>query len=170
MAIFEFRGEVSGNCKKYILRQEAKIMLFGAIFASVLVGIPTIIIMICSLSDTIPWYWILAIDLTLIAFFLILAGKPASKKDQKMILPSRVIFTEDGLIISEGEKFKISCYIKNVKSVFDMGEWYHISCGNGVGPGRFVCQKNLIKVGSIEEFEAFFKNKIKTLDPNSWFL
>ncbi|MBQ5725745.1 MAG: hypothetical protein IIV80_06300, partial [Clostridia bacterium] len=58
------------------------------------------------------------------------------------------------------EKFHLINSIDDVTMIVDMGEWYHISFGKMLGSGRFVCQKDLLVQGTIEDFEKLFEGKL----------
>ena len=46
-------------------------------------------------------------------------------------------------------------------SIIDYGEWYYVKFNLGDRDPYFVCQKDLLKNGTIEEFEALFEGKIE---------
>lgn len=47
-----------------------------------------------------------------------------------------------------------------IKKIVDYGDWYDIIFKHGGIYNSWVCQKNLIVEGKIEDFEKLFKNKI----------
>ena len=51
--------------------------------------------------------------------------------------------------------------ISKVKKVIDMGEWYYIIFKFGDISNSWICQKDLITQGTIEDFEKIFEGKIK---------
>lgn len=50
--------------------------------------------------------------------------------------------------------------IKDVKNVYDHGEFYDLVFPFGKISGKFICQKNLLTEGTLAEFEALFDGKI----------
>ena len=147
-----FEGQISGECKKGVFRRSAKFAFFGGLMSSIIFSIPTIIVAI-----TVHWLALL--------FFLILIPLPflatitPNEKDLPTYLPSKVtIDTKAGEITAESSRFCTDAYIDDVVKVLDYGEWYLIDVGDR--DGRFICQKDLLTSGTLEEFEEIFKDKI----------
>lgn len=63
-------------------------------------------------------------------------------------------FFEESRLVS-GSKF-----ISRVKRVIDAGEWYYIIFKFGDIGNSWICQKNLLTQGTIEDFEKLFEGKI----------
>lgn len=82
-----------------------------------------------------------------------------SKKERQRNLPKKVIINE-GIITSVSVKTTISKNITQVKAVRDYGKFYHIVFPEIYIDAVFVCQKNLLSKGTIEEFEFLFKDKL----------
>ncbi|MBQ8288387.1 MAG: hypothetical protein IJX76_06405 [Clostridia bacterium] len=135
-----------------MLRRESKFSFIGGIVTAILFGIPTIIAAIM-----IHWIFIICIPVLIAIPFV--AGMPPSPKVYTLILPSKVtISTDTSIITSASEKFRVECSIDQVVKVIDMGEWYQIYVENK--EGRFICQKSLLSVGTLDEFEQIFEDKI----------
>ena len=150
--MIEFRGELSGDCKKYVLHREAKIGLISGLITATIFSIPIIIL-------TIKIHWMFVFFLPVLLLFALLAGMPPSEKSYTSIFPFEIIVdTERKTITSKSEKFCFEYTFSEIVKVVDMGEWYHIYLNNK--NGRFVCQKNLICTGTLEEFEELFIDKI----------
>ena len=111
---------------------------------------------------TIRFLVIIAGILFSVFFLFMVYYSPFMKSTFPMILPTRVVISDDGYITSYGEKFELTNPIDTVAVVIDCGEWYHISWNRkvGFGPERFICQKDLLTHGTIEEFEKLFEGKI----------
>ena len=76
-----------------------------------------------------------------------------------MIFPSKVtINTQTGEITTQSSQFFAESSIAEVVKVLDKGEWYHIYVTGK--DGRFICQKDLLINGTLEEFENIFKDYI----------
>ena len=74
-------------------------------------------------------------------------------------MPRRVEIGEDYISI-ECDLYSQIEDLSSIKEVVDWGEWYHIRFYfPGVCP-YFVCQKDLITQGTIEEFEKLFEDKL----------
>ena len=156
--MIEFRGEITGKCKKFIMKREAVISFIAMMFGAIVVSIPIIIL---SLTYN-PFIWIMMVVpgltfvLCLIPFFLTDYGLSKSK----LIFPFRITIAKDGEMISENENFHDYRHISQIKKVVAMEEWYALYFYFPHKTLRYVCQKDLIKEGSIEEFEEMFKDKI----------
>lgn len=149
--MIEFCGEINGRCKKYRLHVESVVGLVSALIPAILLAIP---VTFCTII--IDWIFIL-IYIPLVLFVILAAIVPLSKKTGKLILPYCVQIY-DNRIESKGEKFHVIRMLSHVKKVVDMGDWYQIFFRFPYKNGCFVCQKNLIKQGSIPEFETKFKD------------
>lgn len=108
-----------------------------------------------AVSDELLYLIILPI-LVLIVF---LAGIKPREKSYGLIMTKRVRIEEDYLE-SEGSRFNETRTIDQVKRVIDYGEWYKITFNFPYKSQRFICQKDLIIQGTIEDFESLFSDKI----------
>ena len=153
--MIEFSGCLSHKCQKYILYKEAKIGLIAGITTASIFSIPAMI-----LAIKVNFIFIICLPAFLI--FGLLAGMPPNKKNYNFIMPSNIIINlNSGTIISKSEKFYLERAISEIVSVNDMGDWYHICFGDKIDRlGRFVCQKDLIRGCTVDEFEKIFVNKI----------
>ena len=151
--MIEFNGDITGNCKKYMLKRSSNLGRMAGLTVAILFGIPAIII-------SIVWDWIFIISLPVLVLFVFLAGARPDQKTHSSILPNKVSITSKNKIISESEVFHYTRSIVDVKEIVDFGEWYHIFFYFEQRNGHFVCQKNLLSKGSIDEFEKLFEGKI----------
>ncbi|MDE6201764.1 MAG: hypothetical protein K2M47_07840 [Clostridiales bacterium] len=74
-------------------------------------------------------------------------------------MPTKVSIMSD-IMISSGKDFEYGRYYDDVKKVIDYGEWYHMVFYFPHKIVYYVCQKDLITEGTIEEFEEYFKDKL----------
>ena len=151
--MIEFCGEIDGRCKKYRLYVESMVGLVCTLIPALLIAFAITICLI-----VIDWVFALAY-IPLVLFVVFAAIAPLSKKAQKLTLPHCVQIYDDR-IESKNEKFYDIRQIVYVKKVIDMGDWYQIFFRFPHKNAHFVCQKNLITQGSIEEFEALFRDKL----------
>lgn len=160
--MIQFSGKLSEPCQKYILRKETKGAVFSAILAFLLLGL--LIVVIAADTD-----WIYLSYLLPLAAMLACLCIPPGKKDYHAIMPSKVtIDLDEGVVIAESKSFHLEESIDKAVSVTDFGEWYHIFFGiREDRVGRFVCQKDLICGGTIEEFEKVFEGKIVRIAPET---
>lgn len=155
--MIEFSGEMSKKCKKFILVREGQAGWVGGTITAIIFIFPTVI---ASVNSGELIYLIFVPVFVLVPFF---AGPPPlfMKKALRLVIPTRVVIEDDGLIISESDKFHLEGGIENVEKVIDYGEWYKIIFQRGYRSARYVCQKSLITKGTLEEFEKLFEGKIK---------
>lgn len=70
------------------------------------------------------------------------------------------IVIESDIISAEGIQRSETRFLKDVKKVVDMGDWYKIYFYFPNKSNIFICQKDLIIQGTIDEFERLFQEKI----------
>ena len=148
--MIEFKGELTGQCKEYVLKTEKQINFIGGAIAAGVVTIFTVVL--ASFYDLV---YLVAVPIVWL-FMMILAAIPPSKKSYGNILPTQVIIDVEEGLTSKGENFSLDNDLENVTKVIDFGEGYHICFSNR--NNRFVCQKSLITQGTLEEFEELFKD------------
>ena len=133
--MIEFRGEISGECKKFIVNRQRKYELIATF-------IPAIIFLILIVIVALNWelvaliFAIVPILLPVMALF--------DKIDVKRIAPTRV-FIQDGYITSENQHLGFEKNINDIEEVVDMGEWYNIVFCYEERNKFFICQKSLFK-------------------------
>lgn len=71
-----------------------------------------------------------------------------------------MIRIQDNILLSVSDRATESRYIEEVKEVRDYGEYYVLVFPMGKLSEKFVCQKDLLTKGTLEEFEALFEGKI----------
>lgn len=151
----EFCGELSDSCKSYVQKSMTKVASFAALITLVVLSIPIIIV-------TILWHWIVILFLLIPILALIFTSIPKLNSPMKVLnlyLPQKMAI-QNGIINIECKKLTQSRPMSAVKKVVDLGEWYQIIFYFPQKSLYFVCQKNLITKGSIEEFEEIFEGKI----------
>ena len=151
--MIKFQGELSPACQDYILKREA---LTGFISGSIVFCIGVAITVVLAVKAD----WAYALFILLLAVLPFAAGKKPAKKAFGRIMPQAVTIAED-VLESEGKEFHCTRTLSQVKKVIDRGDWYHIYFYYPYKNPRFICQKDLIKEGTIEEFEAMFADKMK---------
>lgn len=150
--MIEFKGELSEPCKKFVLDNNSRVARICAII-------------VCAPLAALDIWWAVSNDL----FYLIvlpalvmcvsLAGIKPKGKDYELIMTKRV--TIDGNCLeSEGGQLTEARSIDQIKCVIDYGEWYKIIFRFPNKSQRFICQKDLITQGTIEDFENLFADKI----------
>lgn len=150
-----FSGELSDKCKHYIQNDATKTVRIVIATVIAMLSIPLAI-------ASILWHWVFVIAIPLIFLIAILVLIPQINSPMKVLnlhLPKTVNINSEAISI-ESEKATTVRLIDNVKKVIDFGEWYHILFYFPHKSIYFICQKNLLIKGSIEEFEKLFEEKL----------
>lgn len=152
--MIEFNGRITGKTEKYYWSRERSFVQ-NAFIVAYLVLLPFFILIFGYSSNWIP-LMILCISFP---FIFILVRIPKSKKEIERMIPRR-IYVEDEYIICESNAYQEYRAIQDTKKIIDYGEWYSLFFPFGKITAVFVCQKNLLVQGTLEEFEALFEGKI----------
>ncbi len=64
------------------------------------------------------------------------------------------------MVICIADKYKECRKISDVKRVRDYGEFYELVFPLSKMSEKFICQKNLLTKGTLEEFKRLFRGKI----------
>ena len=78
----------------------------------------------------------------------------------RLAMLPQLIYTEDGKITCVSETYTEVASIDDVYKVIDYGEFYKLCFPYGKISYKFICQKDLLTKGSLEEFEELFAGKI----------
>jgi len=166
--MIEFNGYLTGNALKCLRKRYFKTSL---IFASVLYL--TAIIIMTFIFHNVVEIWVMIA--TIVPFYFIaciLIPFLAIKSAKNKIVPKQISIKNDTILCLTDEHGEDSRYIEQVKEIKNYNEYYVIVFNNGFGlniPPHFICQKNLLSQGTLEDFEALFEGKIirKTQKSNS---
>lgn len=152
--MIEFRGYISGAAEKHF---HNKARDFGQyiLLAILIVFLPSIMYIAFRTKN----WLMLGLYCTLFVILPLLTHIPQSKKGKKSIIPKR-IYTDEDSIVCVSEKYIEHRLISDVKQVRDFGEFYEIIFPFGKISDKFICQKNLLAIGTVEEFEKLFDGKI----------
>ena len=152
--MIEFSGNISGKTEKHYLK---KIKDFAAklIFFSMLCFLPIVLYFTVKLKFTalIIGYGVLIIAAPLLAYI------PQNKREIRQQMPIKV-YTEDEYIITVNAKEEEYKLIADVKRVNEFDEFYELVFPFGKVSQNFICQKDLLTKGTLEEFEVLFEGKI----------
>ena len=158
--MIRFRGEISNNAKKYIVNRQRKMSFFVAVVVDVIISV---VYYGFIWRNNINEDWVPGAIALVLVIALVAMSLPPSKKSRELLYPSEIEISEDGIITSVRPKFKAVASIDDVTKVLDEGEWYQI-CVAPYEIGNYLCQKDLLVEGSIEEFEKIFNGKIVRKD------
>lgn len=158
--MIEFNGYLTGNAQKFFCNQIVKLQQKFIVFTT----IPALILLF--IINYLFFDYIVEPKVILLAFILFISlfllPKIQTKKEKEKITPQKVCVNED-MIVSKSNALIESRYIDDVKEVRDYGEFYYLMFPFGKYSYRFVCQKDLLTQGTLEDFEALFDGKIKKM-------
>ncbi len=153
--MIKFQGEITGECFLWFLKRET--------FGGMLIGYPICLagsIVVISLAIFYDFMILLSV-LIIFIVIAILVSIPR-KSEAKKLAPKLIIIRESDFEITSDRQHY---YRKNdvVKKIIDYGEWYFLKMQYPHGNGTFICQKDLIKEGTIDDFEKIFEGKIRRI-------
>lgn len=160
--MIEFRGKVSAENYKAIYKKYKGGVRYAMIISWCVFCIPLIVIGI-HMHNREMWIWFGVFTglFTLIAgFFILFPGIAIREKEMIKNLPVRVTIDEDTIRRYGENDFYASEDLTDLKKVLDMGNWYQFKFYFPHKDIAFICQKDLIVEGTIEEFEELFKDYI----------
>ena len=154
--MFLFEGSPSEKCRKYMADRNQRGFFIVACISSFIFIIPIVLLAIFN-----NWIYIV-IALALLSFPII-SVTPLGRTGSALLIPSEIVIdTQDDVpyITATGERFEVSREISQIKSIVDMGDWYVFIFFFPHRCEHFVCEKTLIRQGTIEEFEDYFAEEI----------
>ena len=159
--MIEFFGTLDEQCQKEI-NKRTRIML-AIVFTcfTVLLGIiPTVVLYIQQDEDFYEFFG-LTVLLVIVSFIFwlpinVIRKPPEGTSTDVLIQIDGSYIMRSGFGAVQTQKKPLS----KVKKVIDVGEWYYVVFKGGSLNSAFVCQKNLLKQGTLDEFEALFEDKI----------
>ncbi|MBR2340895.1 MAG: hypothetical protein IKA72_00605 [Clostridia bacterium] len=146
-----FYGATSQKCRQFIYNKLMKIFFFAGLTTLLIFEIP--IILIARNNHPIIYLYCLGPLFQLVLFCFI------PKMSIKMYSYNRIEISEDIFSSKVGHKYEFR-ELSKVKIVKDWGEWYEIIFFFPHKSIGYICQKDLIVEGTIEEFEKLFEDKI----------
>lgn len=157
--MIEFYGTLDEQCLKDVNRRTRRtIAIIFTVFTVVLGVVPTVVTAFFH-DESFSEFFGATVLLTILTVIFWLPINVNRKLPQG--IPTDVLVRIEGQYITRsgfGAVQKKS--LDKVKKVIDAGEWYYVVFKFGDIGSSFVCQKNLLKVGTLEEFEALFAGKI----------
>ena len=150
--MIEFKGIISDKCASHMRNRETMLKLRFCLPLGIALAIP---FAIDAISNE-PISWVVVVAFLLFGF---IGAVPPSKKDYATYLPNSVIIEGNSIAIS-CENLYQSREVEQVKKVIDFGEWYQIVFAFPHKSLYFICQKDLLVKGTLEDFEGKFKGLI----------
>ncbi len=150
----EFSGQLTEKAKNFFYKKTVNIAILEMLVGSSIGAIATII----------AWYLIFSSFefhgvLVGICVLVLLSLLPCTMVFSKKIIPKKITVKGNSISSQTGFRTK-TISIKDVKRVCDYGDYYYIVANFLNHSSLFVCQKDLLTKGTIEEFESLFEGKI----------
>lgn len=157
--MIEFNGYLTGTSQKFFCKQIVKLQQKIILFTLIPIFI-ILMIVFYLMFDVIALYPEVIISEIILSALALLLPNIQTKKEKEKITPQKVYIDGD-MIVSKSNAAVDTRFMKDVKEVRDYGEFYYFVFK--AYSYRFVCQKNLLTQGSLEEFENLFAGKIKKM-------
>ena len=152
--MFEFRGKLSKECEDFLFNKQRKMEVISIGCVSAVFSV--VIIVVAILFNP-----AILFGLLLFAFMLLVPFLPISRKNFLEHMPNKIIFDLKEKTISYKSNKNEGFYgIEDIDKILDYGNFYHIKFKR-IPDSYYILQKDLIVQGTIEKFEARFKNKIR---------
>lgn len=148
--MIEFKGDLSKECRDYILNVNQIIGMIAATIATMPFTIAAIVL-------TFKYKTMLYLLELPVSIFTIVAAyvtKPKGELLEKMMENYVAIDAEN--VIYEGGGRYLEIKIDDVKKIIDYGNFYKIKFYFPNTGRSLICQKSLITGGTIEDFEQLF--------------
>ena len=162
-AMFIFQFKLQGEIKDYLIKKQKSGLRLSAIITALVFIIPAVIISVIWYDDFIVRAISIGLTIFALLFLICFSRWNGPLNGFYKYIPQQVIIdSKQGTIETIGsEKYCYQCEEMNwIKEIIDWGGWYEFKFYGRCGSWFFICQKNLIVEGTIEEFEELFKDKI----------
>lgn len=151
--MIEFTGYLTGHSLKHFYKRHGRFI--QAVFIFPILMILPIFVLIAVRTQR--WLILTGPILAIIGVVVLMIFQP--KIDKMKYVPKR-IYAKDGILVYVSDKITQSIMLEEVKEVRDYGEFYSLIFRLGNYSTYFICQKDLLTKGTIEEFEALFEGKV----------
>lgn len=161
--MLKFQFDCKGEVKDYLIHEEIKSARIARIITALIFMIPAIIVGIVWYSNYIAL--IFSITIIICSFIFVVYFKRWDNplnRNYNLLISNIVI--ENGTIERSGVDGYRILNLQDVKEVRDMGKFYAIIFYFPNRDRTFICEKDLLVEGSIEEFKQIFESKIVTLN------
>lgn len=156
--MIEFKGLVSEEARLDRMKRVRKPLLA---FISVLAALIAVGITLTLIYNSYEWLDLLAPAFMVLFVVTLLTFNP--NKYNRLCYPT-YLCNEITITVSDGvishSYFKKEKPVDSVKKIIDAGDWYYVVFRYGDIGNSWVCQKDLITEGNIEQFEELFEGKI----------
>ena len=153
--MIEFDGYISGNAEKYFFIKEFICVVLCCL-------IPNLVFLLFSflLGMKTGFWFIFKIVASMYLIIPIVCGVLLSiKKSRKKMLTKKIIIDDD-LITAVTDTQALTKNLSDVKQVKEYLDFYAISFRIGNISNIFICQKDLLVKGTLDEFDELFIEKL----------
>lgn len=147
--MFEFHGELSNKNKAFIDSFASHITFYCFAFVSIILSIASIVV-------GIVFHWMSFFGL-ICAFGIFMIGKLSKDTGHH---PIHIIISDETIELYCDDYFYEKKQLYDVKKIIDFGDYYWFKFCFPCWAKEYVCQKDLLTVGTIEDFEKFFEGQI----------
>ena len=156
--MIRFEGQLSRECQKYIRKTEAIAQIVVFTIVLLLFAYPMYLMVASMIAPVVGISIFASLYITIVILSFV---SPPQKEFIKKVPHKITISSVDNTMISVSVAHTLETEIDNVKSVCDMGNWYLFKFASPPNYSlNFICQKDLIVEGTIEDFEKLFEGKI----------
>lgn len=157
--MIEFKGYLTGSALKHLRKSYFKIMC-GVLSIAFIICVAIMISIIGIDAED----WLLAILLLTPVYLIFCVLLPyLLMKFDKTHIPKQITINNNIIFCITDEIGADSRKIEQIKEVRDYSEYYVVICKGLNIPPHFICQKDLLTQGSIDEFESLLAGKIKRM-------
>ena len=159
--MIQFKGTLSENSKLFLIRSSEKVSFVMATVTGIILIGPAVTAW-CIWPEI--WFAVLPFVVPTLIFCVCLAIPKLNPQDKNVDaqIPNTITIKRERLErVGEGERSYSSRKLIDVKKVQDYGEFYYLTFYFPYKDGYFVCQKDLLTEGTLEDFEALFQDKIE---------
>ena len=153
--MIEFNGYLSGEAEKRFLKRSRQLAQ-NLCLVTFLLLTPAVIFFLLKAKI----FSFFGVYLGCVALISLLLRIPKSKKARLAMVPKR-IYVEEDHIVCIANTYTESRLIDDVTKVIDHGQFYELYFPFGQISEKFICQKNLLIKGTLEEFESMFGDKLQ---------
>lgn len=159
--VIEFFGTLSEQCQKETSKRSRRMVAIVFTIFTILLGvIPTVVLGLQKDEEYFFKFFGLTILCAIMTVFFWLPITVIRKPPQG-VSTDIIVRIENSYITRSGFGGVQKKPLSKVKKVIDAGDWYYVIFKLGDVSNAFVCQKDLLREGTLEQFEALFEGKIK---------
>lgn len=155
--MIEFKGYLTRSALKHLRKSYFKVM-WSVLSIAFVIGAA----IISSIIHIEKWALAILLLIPVYIIFCVLCPYLIMRFD-KTHIPKHITIKDDKILCITDEIGADSRKLEQIKEVKDYSEYYVVICKGLNIPPHFICQKDLLTQGSIDEFESLFADKIKRM-------